>query len=319
MESYSWSLQMTDLFASIPSVGKMIFRIVMGTATLSPPDKGYAFPLLDEFTALGGNAVETAHSYGDGDCERVIGQWVKERKNREQIAIITKGGHPFDGRSRLSRECIDADLDESLRRLQTDYIDLYLLHRDDTKRAVGDIVDSLNKHFKSGKIRAFGGSNWTPERIDAANRYAREAGLEPLRVSSPNFSLALPAREPWPGCLSVTKESFAWYKKSDVKMLSWSSQARGFFTGRFSVEQPDELGVLNAWFTDENYERLNRAKVLAQRKGVSPNTIALAYVLSQSFAPMAAIGSRTIEELRDSFTAATCKLSGEELSWLKLE
>jgi aryl-alcohol dehydrogenase-like predicted oxidoreductase len=307
---------MSDLFASIPNVGKSIFRIILGTATLSPPDTDYAFPLLDEFTALGGNSVETAHCYGDGDCERVIGQWVKERNNREQIAVITKGGHSFDGRPRLSRVCIDADLDESLRRLQTDYIDLYLLHRDDTTRAVSDIVDSLNRHYKSGKIRAFGGSNWTPERIDAANAYAREAGLEPFRVSSPHFSLALPAREPWPGCLSVTKENFAWYKIADVKMLSWSAQARGFFTGRFSEEQPDELGVLKAWLTDENYERLNRAKELAQKKGVSANTIALAYVLSQSFAPMAAIGSRTIEELRDSFAAAQCHLSNDDLDWL---
>jgi 1-deoxyxylulose-5-phosphate synthase len=310
---------MTDLFATIPNIDKSIYRIILGTATLSPPDTDYAFPLLDEFIALGGNSVETAHSYGDGDCERVIGQWVKARKNREQITIITKGGHPFDGRSRLSHECIEADLDESLRRLQTDYVDLYLLHRDDTTRPVSKIIDALNKHYKSGKIRAFGGSNWTPERIDEANAYARATGLEPFRVSSPHFSLALPAREPWPGCLSVTKTNFAWCKKSNVKILSWSSQARGFFTGRFSVEQPDELGVLNAWFTDENYERLNRAKVLAQKKGVSPNTIALAYVLSQSFAPMATIGCRTIEELRNSFTAAKCDLSDDELSWLNLE
>lgn len=197
--------QMTELFAAIPNVDKSIFRIVLGSATLSPPDTDYAFTLLDEFTALGGNAVETAHSYGDGDCERVIGQWVKERKNRESVAIITKGGHPFDGRSRLSRECIAADLHESLHRLQTDYIDMYLLHRDDTTRAVSDIVDSLNRHYKDGKIKSFGGSNWTPERIQAANDYAREAGLEPFRVSSPNYALALPTREPWAG-LFVSNE-----------------------------------------------------------------------------------------------------------------
>lgn len=309
---------MNNPSTSIPNISKSIFRIVLGSTTLSPADKTYAFPLLDEFTALGGNTVESAHSYGDGDCERMIGHWVKERKNREEITIITKGGHPFDGRSRLSSECIDADLDESLRRLQTDYVDLYLVHRDDTTRAVSDIVDTLNKHFKSGKIKAFGGSNWTPERIDAANAYAREAGLEPFRVSSPHFSLALPTSEPWPGCLSVTKESFAWYKTTEVKMLSWSSQARGFFTGRFSAEQPDELGVLHAWLTEDNHERLNRAKTLAQKKGVSPNTIALAYVLAQSFAPMAVIGSRTIEELRDSFAAAKCDLIESELSWLNL-
>jgi 1-deoxyxylulose-5-phosphate synthase len=176
----------------------------------------------------------------------------------------------------------------------------------------------LNKHYKSGKIKAFGGSNWTPERVEEANAYARAAGLEPFRVSSPHFSLAVPSREPWPGCLAVTKESFAWYKKSDVKMLSWSAQARGFFTGRFSVESPDELGVGNAWYTEANYERLNRAKVLALKKGVSPSTIALAYVLLQGFAPMATIGCRTIEELRDSFTAVNCDLSDDDLNWLNL-
>lgn len=102
-------------------------------------------------------------------------------------------------------------------------------------------------------------------------------------------------------------------------MLSWSSQARGFFSGRFSVEQPDECGVLHAWFTDENYERLKRARTLAQKKGVSANAIALAYVLQQSFAPMAAVGTRTIDELRDSFAALSCDLSADDLAWLNLE
>jgi aryl-alcohol dehydrogenase-like predicted oxidoreductase len=309
---------MNDMYVSVPGIGKNIFRLALGTATLSPPNIDYAYPLLDEFVRLGGNTVETAHSYGDGDCERVVGRWIKERKNREQIAIISKGGHPFDGRSRLSSECIDADLEESLNRLQTDYIDLYLLHRDDTTRPVSDIVSYLNKHFKSGKIRAFGGSNWTTERIDQANAYAREAGLEPFRVSSPHFSLAVPVREPWTGCLSVTKNDLEWYKRTKVQMLSWSSQARGFFTGRFSPEQLDELCVLPAWFAQENFERLNRARELAKKKGVSANAIALAYVLSQSFTPLAAIGCRTIEELGDSFSAVTCDLSDEELHWLKL-
>jgi 1-deoxyxylulose-5-phosphate synthase len=80
---------MANLFASIPNIPKSIFRIILGTATLSPPNMEYAFPLLDEFVALGGNSVETAHSYGDGDCERVIGQWVKSRNNREQIRLVT--------------------------------------------------------------------------------------------------------------------------------------------------------------------------------------------------------------------------------------
>jgi aryl-alcohol dehydrogenase-like predicted oxidoreductase len=310
---------MDDMYVSVPGIAKPIFRLALGTATLSPPNIAYAYPLLDEFNRLGGNTVETAHSYGDGDCERVIGRWIKERKNREQIAIISKGGHPFDGRSRLSSECIDADLEESLNRLQTDYIDLYLLHRDDTTRPVSDIVSSLNKHFKSGRIRAFGGSNWSTERIDAANAYARDAGLEPFRVGSPHFSLAIPVREPWAGCLSVTKDDLKWYRNTEVKMLSWSAQARGFFTGRFSPEQLDELGVLPAWFAEENFERLNRARELAKMKGVSANAVALAYVLSQSFAPLAAIGCRSVEELADSFSTMKCKLSDEELLWLNLE
>src|SRR4029077_3981281 len=104
-----------------------------------------------------------------------------------------------DGRSRLSADCVNADLEESLRRLQTDYIDVYMLHRDDTTLPVSQIMENLNEHVRSGKVRALGASNWTVERIKSANAYAGEKGLTPSKVGSHHFSLPVPVSEPWPG------------------------------------------------------------------------------------------------------------------------
>ena len=203
-----------------------------------------------------------------------------------------------------------------MRRLQTDYVDVFMLHRDDPARPVSEIVDFLNAQQKLGKIRAFGGSNWMPERIEAANNFAAETGQMPLALSSPHFSLAVPHRQPWAGCLPLMPEDVPWYEKQDLAVIAWSSLARGFFTGRYSPTNPDEDGVVEAWFTNDNFARLARAQELSQRKKVSTPAIALAYVLAQRFRPFAAVGSRNLDELRDSFSALSCHLTADEIAWL---
>ncbi len=308
---------MIDRVGNITNLSKPVSRLVLGSTILSPPDRKNAFALLDEHVKLGGNAVETAHQYGEGDCERMIGAWMKDRSARDQFVVITKGGHPFDGRSRLMEGCVRADLEESLRRLQTDYVDMFMLHRDDPDKPVEEIVDLLNVLHKEGKVRAFGGSNWTPQRIDAANEYAKATNQIPFSVCSPHFSLAVPHRQPWHGCLPLMRSDLPWYRKHNIGVIAWSSLARGFFTGLYSPEHPDADGVVEAWFTKDNFARLKRAQDLAKQKGTTPTAIALAYVLSQQFKPFAAVGSRTIEELRDSFSAFKIELTEKELHWLE--
>ena len=181
-------------FGRIRGVNKPVSRILLGTA-VSPMLLGQdADEMLDAAFESGINAFDTARNYGG--AERSLGRWLKARGVRKDAVILSKCGHPDGNGSRVNERAIRDDLSRSLEALQTDFIDIYLLHRDDKRVPVGEIVELLNALHNEGKIGAFGGSNWTHGRIAAANDYAREHGLTPFAVSSPNFSLGVSAVRP---------------------------------------------------------------------------------------------------------------------------
>ena len=150
-------------YGQIPGLDKKISRIVQGTVYFSELTDDVR-KLYDAVFEGGVNTFDTAHGYGRGKSEKTLGAWIKERGNREDVVILDKGAHPYDGQVRVTPEFITSDLTESLESLQTDYVDLYILHRDDETKPVEPIVDVLNEHHKAGRIRAFGGSNWRYER-----------------------------------------------------------------------------------------------------------------------------------------------------------
>ena len=123
------------------------------------------------------------------ESEEVIGRYMQERGNREQLVILTKGAHPDQTGPRVNKKAIQADLSDSLMKLGTDYIDLYALHRDDPSVSVGEIIEVLNEHVRSGVVRAIGVSNWSWQRIKEANEYAAANGLVGFSFSSPNLKL----------------------------------------------------------------------------------------------------------------------------------
>ncbi len=129
---------------------------------------------------------------------------------------------------------------------------------------VGPLVEALNEERAAGRIRAFGGSNWRVERIAAANAYAAERGLIGFVVSSPNMSLARPKEPMWAGCHSATDADRAWHTQTQLPLLSWSSQAGGFLSGRFAREDRSNADMLRVWYSDENFERLGRAGLRPQ-------------------------------------------------------
>ncbi|CAN5875957.1 hypothetical protein BH24DEI2_BH24DEI2_18400 [soil metagenome] len=176
-------------YGSVAGIDKPVSRLVQGTVMVSE-DAERGFDLLDEIYALGCTAFDTAHVYGEGDNERTVGRWLRDRGLREKIVLIGKGAHHNADRARVTPFDITADLHDSLARFKTEYIDLYLLHRDDPGVPVGPIIDTLNEHLAAGRIRAFGGSNWTHTRVAEANAYAERNALTPFAASSPNFSLA---------------------------------------------------------------------------------------------------------------------------------
>jgi aryl-alcohol dehydrogenase-like predicted oxidoreductase len=307
------------IYGTIPGVDKPVSRLVLGSMVLNTDRLPFSFDLLDAYYALGGNAVDTAYVYGGGKAEPAVGRWIKERGLREQIVLVAKGA----ATTAATPELVTREMLISLERLGLDYADVYLMHRDNVNVPVGEFVDCLNQHREAGRIRAYGGSNWTTERLQAANDYAQKRGIPGFAASSPNFSLAHWNEPMWPDCLSASDpESRAWYRRTQMPLLAWSSQASGFFTGRFAPsdrKKPAAADVVRVWFNEGNWRRLRRTKKLAKRKDVSALQVALAYVLHQPLNIFALIGPQSAGELHTSAKALEVCLTPAELAWLDLE
>lgn len=301
-------------YGRIAGVDKPISRLVLGVD--NQENIAYASVMLDAFFEHGGNAFDTAFVYGNGKHEALLGQWIRNRGIREEVVILDKGAHtPF-----CTPEDMNRQFAISLERLQTDYVDIYMLHRDNPQVPVGEFVEALNEHYRAGRMRAFGGSNWTIERIEAANAYAAAHGLQGFSAISNNFSLARMVEPPWEGCLSASTPEFrAWLTRAQMPLLPWSSQARGFFLDDTAPDFKADPERVRCWFSDDNFERLRRARELAKKYGVLPINIALAYVLHQPFPTFPLIGPRTLYELRTSLPALDVTLTPDEVKWLNLE
>ncbi len=302
-------------------LGRDLSVLALGTAYLADDGEAAAFELLDAWLELGGNVIDCARQYGDGKSERILGRWLHARGADDDVVLITKGGHHFTSglehdpsRKRVTPEHVAADLAESLEALGTATIDLYFLHRDDTSRPVGPLVEALNEHVAAGRIRRFGASNWTTGRIEEANAYAAARGLQGFTASSPGLSLAEPRDNPWPDTVFArSREAREWYRRTQLPLFAWSAQASGYFAGR-----RDEL-IDRVYADDRNAERLRRAEELGARRGFSANEVALAWVLHQPFPAYAIIGPRSPAELHESVIALNLELTPDEVTWLTLD
>ncbi len=304
----------TMIYGQIPGVEKPISRLVMGVD--NQRTLAHASVMFDDFVERGGTCFDTAWIYGQGLQEKLLGQWVRNRGVRESIVILDKGAHtPY-----CTPEWMARQFAESLERLQTDYVDLYMLHRDNPQVPVGEFIEALNEQLTAGRMRAFGASNWSIERIVEANAWARDHGLRGFAAMSNNFSLARMVEPVWAGCIAASDaRSRAWLAETQMPLMPWSSQARGFFTERANPDDRSDPELVRCWYSDDNFRRRERAVELAHRRGVLPINIALAYVLCQPFPTFPLIGPRTLAETRSSFQALGVQLSPEELRWLNLE
>lgn len=301
------------------TVEKACSQLIMGSGDFLRPDNmEQVGRMLDAFLQVGGNTFDTAHQYIGSEV--ALGKWMAQRGNRSKVNILTKGAHHDDGEPgpRVNPRAIAHDLMESLERLQTDYVDLYALHRDDTSVEVGPIMEALNEHIAAGRIHAIGASNWTHGRIQEANEYAAAHGLIGFTFNSPNLSLAKCRVPRWAGCVSADQAACDWHTANQMPLLSWSSQAGGFFSGRFSPEKRDNEEMVQVYYTPENWERYRRTQLLAELKKVTPIQIALAFVLNQPFPTAALIGPETEQELLSSVEGAEIRLTEEEIRWLDL-
>lgn len=301
-------------YIEVDGVSNPVSRLVLGTMVMQPGQLPLTDELMDGFIEVGGTTIDTARIYG---TEPVVGLWLQLSGMRDRLVVIGKGCGP----GRVRPEYLAEELRQSLEAMRLEHFDLYLLHRDDPNVPVGELIDALNDHARAGRIRAFGASNWTTRRLQEANAYAEANSLLGFVVSSPNLSLATQNEEAWPGTLSVSDrpEELRWYKEEQLPVLSWSSQARGFFTARAHPDDGSDNELVRVWYSDANWERKRRAAELGARLGATANQVALAWVLHQPFATAALIGPATAEEAQDSYGALRLELTAEQVAWLNLE
>ncbi len=309
----------------VPDLNKPISELCLGTAFYTHGIRDQCFALLDAFVAGGGTIIDSGRIYGDS--ERVLGEWFEARGTREQVVLITKCGHGTDHRlpSENFETMVAEELETSLGLLETGYVDLYMLHRDNPDVPVERIVDRLNREIDAGRVRALGASNWTYDRVEAAQAYASRNGLHGFSAISNNISLAVPSAPFYPGLVTTGEADEKWHQDTGVPLIAWSSQARGFFTGRYGPEMrahpPEELSgfdkrMLEVYCTDDNFDRLARAADLGARRGYSAVEIALAWLLHKPYPVIPIIGPHTPEELESCINAASLALTPSEVQWL---
>ncbi|WP_454687334.1 aldo/keto reductase [Agrobacterium leguminum] len=297
----------------IPGLAKPASVVALGFEFF--PNFASASLTLDAFYEAGGNLFDTAYVYGAGKTEAIFGDWHTSRNvPREEIVLIGKGAHsPL-----CYPDMIAKQLDQSLERLKTDYVDAYFMHRDNPDVPVGEFVDAMDAEVRRGRIRGiFGGSNWTRERMDEAAAYAAKNGKQAPAALSNNFSLAEMLDPIWAGCVAASDDEWKqWLKSRQIPNFAWSSQGRGFFTDRAGRDKHDDEEIVRVWYSDRNFVRRDRAIELAQKLGRHPIHIALAYVIAQPFPVIPLIGPRTIAELEDSLSALDIALTDEQVKWL---
>ena len=315
----------------IKGVQQKISELILGTAFYNFDQQDIWFDIMDEYFASGGNTLDTAFHYGHGTSEKVIGSWLAKHAKRPDVVIVTKGAHITDEISAKEFEqIIKKQFSASLENLATDYIDIYMLHRDIPSVPVEAFIDTLNELLDTGKIKSFGASNWAYSRIDKANEYAATHSLQTFATVSNNLSLAVPLEPFYEGLLSAHGPGEQWHsKRKETPLISWSSGARGFFAGIITPQMRDSIEtitdsfivrMLEVYGSDENFQRLRRAEQLAKSKGqYSAVQIAIAWALARPFPAIPIVGPRTKQELLSCVEAASIKLTESELAWLNLE
>jgi aryl-alcohol dehydrogenase-like predicted oxidoreductase len=317
-------------YGTISGIEKPVSRLGQGCMMLADGEgQARANEILDTARSHGITLFDHSHAYGGGACERAFGVWMRERENREDVVILDKGCHPHSGRKRVHPDAIRSDVSESLERLGTDTIDLWLFHRDDPEQPVGPLVDTLAELHAAGRIRAYGGSNWTHRRIDEANEYAEKHGLPLFAASSPNFSLAEQIDSPWgPDCVTISGpenvHAREWYAANQMPVLTWSSLARGFLSGRIRRESFEEVKeqfeehTIRCYVTDSNWQRLDRAEEVGHRHGLSIAQVALAFVLHQPMNTFALVAAYSADEAAANAQALDTILTQDEIDYLDL-
>ena len=277
-------------------------------------DKQASYDILDAYVEAGGNVIDLADSYphwapgcSGGESEEIVGQWMRERGNRSDIVICTKVGK-LPGNQGLSYSQIMSGIDGSLQRLQTDYVDLYYCHADDSRTPLEETLRALGELVTSGKVRAIGASNYTGVRLGEALRIADEIGLPRFCAVQPQYSLVV--RDEFEGSLQEVCE------RDGLACLPYWPLAAGFLTGKYdaSALSGARSDTVSQFQTPRNEAILDVVRAVAGRHGVAPATVALAWLLTRPTvaAPIASVSR--VEQLPALVASTGLDLSPEDLA-----
>ena len=283
-------------------------------------DEQQSFRLLDAFVDAGFDLIDTADSYSrwvpgnsGGESETIIGNWLKARGNREKVIIATKVGSDMgQGKSDLSKAHILRSVDDSLRRLQTDYIDLYQSHFDDLDTPVEETMEAFAQTVSEGKVRAIGASNLSGERLTASLNASRELGLPAYQTLQPLYNLYDRERfetEFEPIC-----------KEHSLGVLNYYALASGFLSGKYRSEADlgkSARGGGIAKYLDERGIRILKAlDEVASQFGTTPASVSIAWLLTRSSITAPIASATSLEQLESLITATQLKLDDRSIALL---
>ena len=271
--------------------------------------------VLDYYFDNGGNFVDTADMYSQwapghvgGESETIIGNWMKKRGNRREVVIATKVSK-LDTRPGLKPANIEAACDDSLRRLQTDYIDLYYAHQDDPDTPIEETLGAFDSLVKAGKVRFIAASNFTPERLQESLNISKAQGLVSYVASQDQYNLM--DRE-------YEKTLMPTLKANGLSQIPFYGLARGFLTGKYrpgvTVESVRATGVGNSYANERGWRMLEKLDQIAQDKNTSVSAVALAWLRAQPTVATPIASATKLEQIREIMPVI--ELTSDELQIL---
>ena len=315
----------------LPGVSTPVSRVVQGAIGLFALDDPARFAMLDGAVEAGINTFDTAvnYAFGDDGVDAILGRWVRHRGGRDGIVFFAKGCHPelphWD-RPRVNPEAIVEDIELSRRQIGVDQLDLWMFHRDDPAMAIGVLVEAVNAAIDRGHIGAWGVSNWTTARVEAAVEYADAHDLRGPVANSAHWSLVDQLDEPWADVVTLTgahqAADRAWHQERGVKVVAWSPLAGGFLSeriGRDELEAATEghlADTARCYLNDVNWARRERAAEVGRQHRLSLSQVALAWALHADFDPLVIVGNASIEEVEQSAAAERAELTAAEVDYI---
>jgi len=312
-------------YIRLGNTGLKVSRICLGTMTYGSPkwrewvlSEEESRPFIKRSLEAGINFFDTADMYSLGESEAVLGRALKEFAKREQVVIATKVFNPMsdDPNDRgLSRKHIFDSIDASLRRLQTDYVDLYQIHRWDNETPIEETLEALHDLVKAGKVRYIGASSMYAWQFAKALYLADLHGWTRFVSMQNHYNLVYreEEREMLPLCWA-----------EGIGVIPWSPLARGFLAGNRQKETKGETTRAKTddfahqlYYQDSDFQVVERVVELAQKRGIAPAQIALAWLLHQPGVTAPIIGASKMNHLEDALAALEIKLTDEECQSLE--